>query len=155
MCLCPLPDLPGQDKSFVRSAEPPAITTDLASIDFGEILAGEVVTKKLKISNIGKGDLDLLKLDFTCGCTIPQVLMPSGDIVVPDRKGEKMIGTLKTDESAVIDLEYSALGQRGKMKKSLTIYSNDPREREKMLVIEAMIKSPFEIQPRRLYFGDV
>jgi len=126
--------LRAQEKSFTRAEEPPIIEVDLESIDFGEILCGEVVSKELKISNKGKGDLVLLKFDFTCGCTVPQVVLPSGETVVPDKKGEKQVGVLKQGETAHVEMEFSTLGApRGKTIKSMIIYSNDPRNRELVL----------------------
>jgi hypothetical protein len=143
------------EKTFKRSEEPPAISTDKKIIDFGELISGELGTKKLTITNKGKGDLVLLKVSFTCGCTIPQIILPSGEIVVPDKKGDKVLGTLKGGEKAELDLEFRALGYNGEIKRMLTIHTNDPQHRETDVGVMAVVRPAFDFEPRRISFGDV
>lgn len=149
------PEKAPQEKTFIKSEEPPYISTDKETIDFGDLLEGENNTQKLIITNKGKGDLTLLKIDFTCGCTIPQIVFPSGEVVIPDRKKQTKIGVLKSGESAKMDIEFKAQGYMGKIKRRLSIFSNDPQFREKQILIEAMVKPAFEITPKKFAFGTV
>jgi len=142
-------------KSFHRAEEPPVIECKPDALDFGEVLSGEVITKEIRITNQGQGDLALLRITFTCGCTVPRILMPSGEVVVPDKKGETKVGVLLPGESAVLELEYSTLGYQGVLKRMLTIFSNDPQKREFKIPIESIIKPSFEFEPSRFVFGDI
>ncbi|MFH2000791.1 MAG: DUF1573 domain-containing protein [Planctomycetota bacterium] len=153
--LISLAPIMAQDKTFKKSEEPPVLSTDKQVIDFGELLEGERVSQKLKISNKGKGDLTLLKIDFTCGCTIPQIVMPSGEIVIPDRKKENKIGVLLPGETAELELEFKALGYKGKLNRRLSIFSNDPQFRETQILVEAVVRPAFTMEPKKFDFGIV
>lgn len=131
----------------------PLIDTDPKELDFGEIFAGERRSKTLKIYNRGDTELALLKVGFTCGCTIPQILLPSGEIVIPEKKGEDMIGMLQPGESAELELEFKGLGYKGKIRRKLTLHSNDAENRSLDVPILADVKPGFTFEPRRIEFG--
>lgn len=131
----------------------PIVETKPEKVNFGTIYEGEEVSKKILIKNIGASDLKILKVSFTCCCTVPQVVMPNGSVVVPKGKTLSNIGMLKPGEFAEIEFEFKSLGQRGKVKKKLTIITNDPENPVLLLPIEATVKPYFIFQPRSFHFG--
>jgi len=133
----------------------PKIETDLSVIDFGDLIAGEDACKKIKIMNKGQGDLMILRVSFTCGCSISRITLPTGDKIVPKRNRETKIGRLRPGESAQLELKYLTLGHEGKHKKKLIIYSDDPANRAYTLPIKANVWPAFTFEPRRFEFNDV
>ena len=91
--------------------------------DFGVVKEGKVVDYEFKFSNKGKSTLEIKDIKTSCGCTAALVsekkLMPG------------QVGTLK--------VELDTKNRTGKMSRSITITSNDPKEPDKILTIYAEV----------------
>ncbi len=144
-----------QEKRVNGSVKAPAIECQPQKIDFGKVLGGERPVTAFRIINNGKKDIVLLKIAFTCGCTIPQIVLPSGKTVVPDKKGESMIGILGPGEHAELKLQMKTFGITGRIRRKLTIYSDDPGCRSLEVPVLAEVKTAFTFEPRFISFGRI
>lgn len=104
-------------------AQAPKINFDKVFHDFGNISKGESVSTDFTVTNQGKEDLIIRKTKANCGCTASD---PVKDI-------------LKPGESTQIKVTFNSTGRTGTQQKSVTVFSNDPRESMKLISIKARI----------------
>ncbi len=102
----------------------PAIQFSESQHDFGSVKEGAVVDYTFKFANKGAGLLKISDITTSCGCTAALV---SSDHLKP---GEE--GTLKVE----LDTKHRS----GKMSRTVTVKSNDPKEPSKILVIYANVQ---------------
>jgi hypothetical protein len=117
-----------QDFSGISKAElavAPIIKASATTVNFGELKQGGTKMQQITISNTGKSDLEIRNIHAGCYCF-------SG------KTGAKV---LKPGETAKVDLTFDSIGQRpGKMSRSLTIYTNDPKQPELQITGSIEIK---------------
>jgi uncharacterized cupredoxin-like copper-binding protein len=92
--------------------------------DFGKVDEGKVVEYTFNFANDGKSALKIKDIKTSCGCTAALV---SSELLKP---GEQ--GTLK------VALDTS--NRKGKMSRTVTIESNDPKDPTKILTVYADIQ---------------
>lgn len=92
--------------------------------DFGTVKEGNVVDYTFKFSNAGDGLLKINDITTSCGCTAA--------LVSSDK--------LKPGEEGTIKVELDTKHKSGKMSRTVTIKSNDPKEPSKILVIYASVE---------------
>lgn len=102
----------------------PAILFNDTQHDFGKVLEGKVVEHTFTFSNSGKANLEIKDIVTSCGCTAALV---SSKTIEPGKNG-----TLK------VDLDTS--NRSGKMSRTITVRSNDPKEPNKVLTIFADVQ---------------
>ena len=102
----------------------PSIQFTETQHDFGTVKEGNVVDYTFKFTNKGEGVLKISDIKTSCGCTAALV---SSDKLNP---GEE--GTLK--------VELNTKHRTGKMSRTVTINSNDPKEPAKILTIYALVE---------------
>lgn len=94
----------------------------------GQVPGNDVSIHEFKLSNIGKGDLEIYRASASCGCTIPEV---------DDNE-------LAPGESTVIRVTYDprVLGEQGQyVEKTINIKSNDPKRIISEFTIVAEVES--------------
>ncbi len=75
--------------------------------------AGDVVEHKFYFSNTGEAPLNVLKVDVTCGCTVPS--FP----IIPIMPGEE----------GFIGVTYNSVGKKGRVKPKITVITDgNPKE---------------------------
>jgi hypothetical protein len=93
-------------------ANAPRMAIDSANtVDLGVLKKDSVYYQKIKIQNVGKSDLTILKIKPACAC------------ITTDMKDKTI---LKPNETQVVNLKFDTTDREGKTKKSVYIYSNDP-----------------------------
>lgn len=97
----------------------PLLNFSETQYDFGKIAEGKVVEHTFKFQNNGKAVLKISDIKTSCGCTAALV---SNEKIEP---GEE--GTLK--------VELDTKNRKGKMSRTITITSNDPKEPKKVLTV--------------------
>ncbi len=97
----------------------PVLNFSETQYDFGKIAEGKVVEHTFKFQNNGKAVLKISDIKTSCGCTAALV---SNEKIEP---GEE--GTLK--------VELDTKNRKGKMSRTITITSNDPKEPKKVLTV--------------------
>jgi hypothetical protein len=89
--------------------------------DFGKVENGKVVNYDFKIENQGKSTLEIKDIKTSCGCTAAMV---SNKSIEPGQDG-------------IIKVELNTKGHTGKMVRTVTIKSNDPKVPASTLTIYA------------------
>lgn len=137
----------------LRAADDPVLVTEPTSYNFGEILSGEVIKRQIVLRNLGKATLLLKKIEFTCGCTIPKIVLSSGREVVPELTETGTYVELEPDEWAEVKLEFQTIGRFGNVKHRMDIYTNDPEGQVRHIPILAKVNRAFVMDPPRVEFG--
>jgi hypothetical protein len=128
---------------------------DADRYDFGEVLSGEVIVRKITLRNRGGADLALSRFEFSCGCSIPRAVLSTGETVsLKEFKADDPL-VLKPGGWAEMELEFSSLGRQGRVAYKMVIHSNDPARPELTIPILARVTQAFELRPRLVRFGTV
>lgn len=117
--------------SFVEEkAEYTTASTDIPRIyfynnqhDFGNLKEGQKVEFTFKFRNSGKKNLEIKDIKTSCGCTAALV-------------SNKM---LKPGEEGTLKVELDTTNREGKVRREVTVISNDPEEPNKILTIFATV----------------
>lgn len=91
--------------------------------DFGEKKGGFELRHRFVFSNTGQQNLIIRKTDAECGCTITEV---ADELVPPGAR-------------SYIDVTLDTREQYGQLKKTITVYTNDPTQPEVKLEIQAQV----------------
>ena len=110
-----------EQKASDQKKEFAQITFEEQTHDFGEfsIMKEPVHKHTFVFTNTGEKNLYILQAVSGCGCTTPKY---TKDPVKPGEKGQVVV-------------KYDAKGQRpGSFRKSITVYTNDPRSYTRLFV---------------------
>ena len=110
--------------SDAESSTYPVLHFDQTKYNFGKVKEGKVVEYTFNFGNSGKSTLKIKDIKTSCGCAAALV---SSEMLKP---GEQ--GTLK--------VELDTSNRNGKMSRTITIESNDPRDPKKILTVYADIQ---------------
>lgn len=108
-----------------KSGLMPIIEWDKTEHDFGIINQGDRVETVFKLTNVGKGNLVILKAKSSCGCTIPT--WPKDPV--------------KPGETADIKVVFNSRGKRNKVTKVVTLTTNTENGAESVR-IKTFVKTP-------------
>jgi len=86
----------------------PILDFEFYTLDFGEIIEGDIIEKSFPFTNNGNAPLQIKSTSATCGCTRPS--FPFIDIL--------------PGESHQITVRYNSVGKVGKQKAEITVISN-------------------------------
>ena len=100
------------------------------TIDLGKIKGSTASEIEFKFTNAGKTDLMIRNVRATCGCTAVQQ-SPLG------------VG-IKPGESSSIKAVFNSGSYKGKVVKTIYVYTNDPKNSEAVLMINAEVEQPAE-----------
>lgn len=121
------------------NAQSPIIFFETPNFDFGKIFKGQKVEHIFKFENQGKIDLEISKVKSSCGCT---ATILKNKIIPPGKTGE-------------IKTTFNSGSYKGKVTKSITVKSNDPKSPNYTLTISGEIAEIISTSPRRINFGSV
>lgn len=99
-----------------------------STIDLGKIKGSTQNDVEFKFSNEGKNDLVIRHIRSTCGCTA--IL-----------QGNQGVG-IKPGESGSVKAQFNSGGYSGKVTKAIYVYTNDPKNSEIVLMINADVEQP-------------
>jgi hypothetical protein len=121
-------------ENFSKKAllNPPVAKFDKTTHSFGTIKQNARVSTTFKISNEGKSTLHIRKTKASCGCTATR---PKKKVLAPG-------------ESTTIDVTYSSGTSKGRIHKSVTVITNDPKKSKTVLSITADI-TPNTAKPKK------
>ncbi len=83
---------------------------------------------EFKFTNAGKSDLILRHLRSSCGCTAVQ-------------QGNQGVG-IKPGEASSIKATFNSGSYKGKVTKAIYVYTNDPKNSEVVLMLNAEVEQP-------------
>lgn len=104
-------------------AQAPKLTLLRTFHDFGKLKNGDVVTTEFEYRNDGKQDLEIRYVRADCGCTAG----------TPEKK------VVKPGEVSRVKLTFNSKGRIGKQTKTLTLYSNDPKNAKQVVTIASEV----------------
>lgn len=104
-------------------AEAPIITFPKKTHDFGTLKEGIVAKTEFTVTNRGKTPLIIRDTKANCGCTVST---PQKEILEPG-------------ESSLIQVTFNTRGRRGRQQKTVTVFSNDPKNPTQQLVLKAEV----------------
>lgn len=105
-------------------AEAPKLTIKETAHDFGRISKDQKVNASFTLTNEGASVLKIRKAATNCDCTIANL----------DKE------EIKPGKSIEMDVTFDSTGRRGNQQKSVTIYSNDPRNSVQRVTLKAYIE---------------
>lgn len=111
-------------KSNNTKANVPVLYFSETQHDFGKVKEGNIVEYAFKFSNKGKATLKIKDVRTSCGCTAALV---SSEKLQPGAEG-------------TIEVELDTKNRSGKMSRTITIQSNDPRNPTKILTVFADVE---------------
>jgi hypothetical protein len=101
----------------------PRIMVAPERFDFGPVLPGKAVTREFVIRNVGSADLNLEKVQPSCGCTVATGYSP----------------VVKPAGSTVLRITLTTPSSSGRIVKTVLVRSNDPARPVVELKIEATV----------------
>lgn len=105
-------------------AQSPTLHVNQTALDFGRIKQNEASTREVTLTNVGKGTLELRSIQGNCTCIVTEV----------DTQ------TLKAGQRATIRISFNPQNRTGTQQKSITIYSNDPKDPVQRIVFTAYVE---------------
>jgi hypothetical protein len=124
-------DFSGLSKEELLNA--PVFKLASSTFDLGKIKGSTQNEVEFKFTNAGKSDLVLRYIRASCGCTAVQ-------------QGSQGIG-IKPGESSSIKAMFNSGGYTGKVTKAIYVYTNDPKNSEVVLMLNADVEQTAATQP--------
>ncbi len=102
------------------------------TFDLGKIKGSTQNEVEFKFTNEGKRDLIIRHIRATCGCTAVQ-------------QGSQGVG-IKPGESSSIKAVFNSGSYSGKVTKAIYVYTNDPKNSEVVLMLNADVEQPTAVK---------
>ena len=117
----------------------PVISFPTTHHDFGKIPPDRKALYRFKVTNTGKAQLNITRLNPSCGCTYT------------------MLGkwSLAPGESTEVEVTFNPAGFRGAVRKSLQVVSNDPVNPNTTLTFEANVVHDISPDTTALFINDM
>jgi hypothetical protein len=106
----------------------PVFQVVTTTIDLGKINGSTLNDVEFKFTNVGKSDLMIRQVRSSCGCTAVQ----QG----PQNEG------IKPGQSSSIKATFNSGSYSGKVTKAIYVYTNDPKNSEVVLMLNADVQQP-------------
>jgi len=120
----------------VLTGPQPLVEFENPEYDFGTVLAGKPVEHEFLFKNVGEATLVLETVQAGCGCTAVE-----WDKQIEPGKSGKIKAQLRTQ------------GYNGKVRKPITVTTNDWKHRTTVLTLAGEIRAPYTMTPAYLSFG--
>lgn len=117
----------------------PSAEVDNPRFDFGETWTGGDLEHEFTIRNAGEAPLKILRVKPSCGCTA----------------AGKYPDEIAPGESGKFPFKLNTSRLHGKFTKSITVSTNDPKNRQMQLLLTGEIKQFVEMEPKLVQFGRV
>ena len=109
-------------------ANAPVFKVASTTFELGKIPGNTAKEVEFRFTNEGKRDLVLRQVRATCGCTAVQ-------------QGQQGVG-IKPGESSSIKAVFNSGSYNGKVTKAIYVYTNDPKNSEVVLMLNAEVEQP-------------
>ncbi len=97
--------------------------------DFGQVKYGDLAEQTFKVRNLGKEDLEIVRVSTSCGCTTAEI------------NKEKLVSREETDLKVTYDTgAMSGSHAKGRQERTIFVKSNDPHNPQ----VEVMIYADVE-----------
>ena len=105
-------------------------------IEFGRLPEGRTVEGDIRFANTGAAAVQVQRIQASCGCTTTKI--------------EKM--KLEPGDTASVHFAVRTQGFRGIVRKTITVFFTDPKEKELEFVIQGTLYSDLEVTPSFIDF---
>ncbi len=126
------------------------LEVDKADHDFGQRFEGEVLVHTFKMKSAGEGPLHISTAKPTCGCTVSQLEVVSGDSRAIYNFGDPIPTGTQVELTAQLDTKNKHSAASSK----ININCNDPRGTV-TVGLTAALDTYFMIAPNQVDFGDL
>jgi len=109
---------------FTPTSKDPSVWVDSDKHDWGKVPGTETVEHVFKVRNTGGAALNIARVQTSCGCTA----------AVLDHQ------FLKPGEETRLKVTFDPRGRHGAQTRTIWIHSNDPKNPQKQIVIQADIQ---------------
>jgi len=97
--------------------------------DFGKVKYGDLAEQTFKVRNLGKEDLEIIRISTSCGCTTAEI------------NKEKLAGQEETDLKVTYDTgAMSGSHAKGRQERTIFVKSNDPGNPQVEVIIYADVE---------------
>jgi hypothetical protein len=110
----------------------PVFKVASSTVELGKIKGSTQNEVEFKFTNEGKSDLMIRHIRSTCGCTAVQ-------------QGNQNVG-IKLGESSSIKAVFNSGSYVGKVTKAIYVYTNDPKNSEVVLMLNADVEQPAQVK---------
>lgn len=128
----------GKNRDSSTSVKKPEIFFETPDFDFGKAYKGDKVEHVYKFVNRGSATLEIKKVKPSCGCTAAVL---SNKTVLPGEAGE-------------IKATFNTGSYGGKVKKTISVLSNDPNTPNHKLSISGEVIEEISFKPKNINFGN-
>jgi hypothetical protein len=111
----------------------PVFQLATTTVDLGKIAGSTQNAVEFKFINAGKSELMIRQVKPSCGCTAVQ-------------QGAQGVG-VKPGESSSIKATFNSGSYNGRVTKAIYVYTNDPKNSEVVLMLNADVQQPATQQP--------
>ncbi len=139
------------------AGDAPEIYSPEKDADLGEIIQGEIKKHVFIVGNRGKADLQIFRVNPTCGCTIAHVKTSDGVLHDPKTQVEgTTLCTLKPGETCEVQTDFNSTGQPPhKLEKTIVVISSDNKQPALQLTMHIDIQKVVSVEPNPVQFGEV
>ena len=109
---------PNSAQGYDESAKMPKIVFETDMHDFGQLMAGEVISYSFKFTNTGNADLVISGCDASCGCTVADY---PRERIAPGKTG-------------YITVSFKSQGMSGQQLKEVVVASNTQPSHTKLRI---------------------
>lgn len=109
---------PNSANGYDESQSMPKIVFETDMHDFGQLMAGEVISYSFKFTNTGDADLVISSCDASCGCTVADY---PRERIAPGKTG-------------YITVSFKSQGMSGQLVKEVIVASNAQPSRTKLRI---------------------
>ncbi len=124
---------PVPDKPATKGGGVPRLVAEQRLLDVGKIVEGEKVPLEWVLENRGDGDLQILRTQASCGCTLVKL--------------EEAQKTVKPGATLRLAALFDSTSRTGEHEKTVTVYSNDALEPELRLSFHALVAALYDVDP--------
>mgnify|MGYP001331357754 CR=1 FL=1 len=117
----------------------PQLQIEQPDFPFGEILQGDRVNHVFTFTNTGDQTLVVSKVKSSCGCTAA---------LLSERE-------IQAGQQGEVRVSFNSTRFRGKVSKTVYLYTNDPANRMQQLHLRGMVKVEVDVVPAQLRLGPV
>jgi hypothetical protein len=117
----------------------PVARLDPATVDLGVLPQGAIRKVDVTLHNDGSAELQILKVESDCGCTVPRLAD----------------SLLSPGETAVLSVTLSTRTFSGQIAKHVFLQTNDPASPRAALTLTAEVRVPLTCRPTTIDFGAV
>lgn len=107
--------------------------------EMGTVMQTDRPEFDFEFKNTGNATLEIIRVQSTCGCTVPEL----------DKK------SFAPGESGKIHVKYDPTGKVGAQHKQIHVFSNDPANPDIALTVQATVEPVVFVEPKVLNFTQV